>query len=117
MIKYILTLIYICFTTGGMYLMKLGGDSLSLSLKNGINFKIGFITLLGFISYLCSFLLWQKLLVVFDLTYIVPITAGICQIITLLIGALVFKEQVNLTGIIGIIFVVIGIFLITFVKK
>ena len=37
MIKYLLTLIYLCFTTGGIYLMKLGGDSLSLSLKNEIN--------------------------------------------------------------------------------
>lgn len=117
MIKYILTLIYICFTTGGMYLMKMGGDSLSLSFRNGITFKIGFITCLGFICYLCSFLLWQKLLVTFDLTYIVPITTGICQIIILLIGTLAFKEQINLTGIIGIILVIIGVILLMLGKK
>lgn len=117
MIKYILTLIYICFTTGGMYLMKLGGDSLSLSLKDGISFKMGFITFFGFVCYLCSFLLWQKLLVTFDLTYIVPITTGICQVIILLIGTLAFKEQINITSIIGIILVIIGIVLITVAKK
>ncbi len=31
--KYLLTAIYILLTTGGLYCFKLGGDSLSLSLK------------------------------------------------------------------------------------
>ena len=117
MIKYILTIIYIFFTTCGIYLMKLGGDSILLSFKDGITFKIGFITCLGFVSYLCSFLLWQKLLVSFDLTYIVPITTGICQVIILLLGTIAFKEQINVTGIIGIILVIIGIILIAFGKR
>ena len=46
--KYILTLIYIIFTTGALFVMKAGGDTLLLSFKNGITFKIGFLTLLGF---------------------------------------------------------------------
>ena len=48
--KIVLTLIYICLTTLGLFLMKLGGNSLSLTFTNGVNFKIGFITLLGFLS-------------------------------------------------------------------
>lgn len=115
--KLILTIIYICMTTTGIFLMKLGGNSLSLTLQNGINFKMGYITLLGFLTYLISFLLWQKLLVTFDLSYIVPITTGISQIIILLLGVLFFKEQINWVGVVGVIITIIGITLIGFGKK
>ncbi len=115
--KLLLTIIYIVLTTMGLFLMKLGGNSLSLTFQNSINFKIGFITLLGFLSYICSFLLWQKLLVTFDLTYIVPITTGITQLIILLIGILFFKEQVNVTGIIGALFIIIGVVLLAIGKR
>ena len=50
--KIILTAIYVLLTTGGLFCMKLGGDSLSLSFKNEISFKIGFITALGFLLYI-----------------------------------------------------------------
>lgn len=115
--KVVLTIIYIIFTTLGLFLMKLGGNSLSLSFQNGITFKIGFITLFGFLSYICSFLLWQKLLISFDLSYIVPIVTGITQIIILLLGIFFFKEQVNITGIIGAVLIIIGIVLMAFGRK
>lgn len=115
--KVVLTIIYIIFTTLGLFLMKLGGNSLSLSFQNGITFKISFITLFGFLSYICSFLLWQKLLVSFDLSYIVPIVTGITQIIILLLGIFFFKEQVNITGMIGAVLIIIGIVLMAFGRK
>ncbi len=92
--------------------MKMGGDSLSFSLKDSIQFKIGFITCLGFIFYIASFLIWQKLLVSFDLSYIFPILTGIVQIIVLLIGIFVFKESCSITNVMGIILIIIGIILI-----
>lgn len=115
--KLILTVVYICLTTSGIFLMKLGGNSLTLTIQNGISFKIGYITLLGFLAYLFSFLLWQKLLVTFDLSYIVPITTGISQVIILLVGTLFFKESINWMGLIGVIITIIGIILIGFGKK
>ena len=42
--KIILTVVYIILTTLGIFLMKLGGNSLSLSFTNGVNFKIGVVT-------------------------------------------------------------------------
>ena len=69
------------------------------------------------LPYLISFLLWQKLLVTFDLSYIVPITTGISQIIILLLGVLFFKEQINWVGVVGVIITIIGITLIGFGKK
>ena len=57
MIKIVLTGLYILITTGGIFLMKIGGDSLALNFSKGINFKIGYITTLGFVFYFVSFLL------------------------------------------------------------
>lgn len=112
--KYILTLIYIIFTTGALFVMKAGGDTILLSFKNGITFKIGFLTLLGFVLYLISFLLWQKLLVTFDLSYIVPITTGVCQCIVFIGGVLLFKETIAPINILGILLTIVGIVLIGF---
>jgi len=111
--KYLLTCIYIVFTTGGIFCLKNGGNSLSLAFKNGITFKIGYITTIGFLLYICSFLLWQKLLATYDLSYIVPITTGIVQVIVLLLSTFYFKENINTLNIIGIILVIIGIILIS----
>ena len=116
MIKYLLTGIYVLFTTGGLVCLKLGGNSLGLSLKNGISFKIGYITLLGFILYIGSFLMWQKLLATYDLSYIVPITTGIVQIVVLIASYFIFHETITITNLIGIIFVIVGIILIS-IKK
>lgn len=116
MMKYFLTIIYIFFTTCGITLMKLGGDSLKLSLVKGVNFKIGWITLLGFCFYLVSFLLWQRLLVKYDLSVMVPIVTGISQILIICVGYIVFKENVNIQSLIGALIIIIGIVIMSFAK-
>lgn len=115
--KLLLTIIYLICTTSGMVLFKLGGNTLSLNFKSSLNFKIGYLTLLGLLMYVVSFLLWQKLLLMFDLTYIVPITTGVIQILVLIIGIFVFKEKVDMLGIAGIFTVILGIILIALGKK
>ena len=115
--KYLLTIIYLICTTGGITFMKMGGDSLSLSLKNGITFKIGFVTFLGFFLYLISFLLWQRMIIKYDLSTMVPIVTGMVQIIVLLISHFVFKESINLVSAIGAALIIIGIVVLAFGKK
>lgn len=105
----LIILIYVVMTTCGVIFMKLGGDSLHLSFKNGIDFKIGLYTLLGFVLYLISFLMWRKLLVSNNLSYIVPITTALVQITLLVSSYLVFNENLRLINIIGIIILIIGI--------
>jgi len=116
-VNFILIIIYLIFTVGGIFLLKAGGDSLSVSLSNAIQFKMGYITLAGFICYFCSFLLWQKILVTFDVSYIVPITTGISQIIILVIGVMLFKEKTNWIGILGVLLVAAGVALIAIGKN
>lgn len=115
--KYLLTAVYLIFTTSGIFLFKAGGDSLHLSFVKGIDFKMGYITLAGFACYVISFLLWQKLLITYDLSYIVPITTGISQIIILLMGIIFFSEQIRWTGILGVFCIIGGVMLIAVGKR
>lgn len=108
----LLSIFYLLFTSCGVTFMKLGGNSISLSLKNVFEFKIGYLTIIGFVFYVLSFILWQKLLVTFNLSYIFPILTGITQIILLLISVVIFKETINVYNILGILLIIVGISLI-----
>lgn len=108
--KSILVIVYIILTILGLVLMKLGGNTGTFSIEQAtLHFSINFISLLGFASYIASFLLFTNIVVKFDLSYITPITSGIIQVLTLLSGILIFKENVSINGIIGIILVIAGI--------
>ena len=115
--KYLLTVIYIFFTTSGITFMKLGGDSLKLGLKDGFSFSMGWKTFLGFLFYLVSFLLWQRLLVKYDLSIMVPIVTGIVQIIILVIGHFVFKESISIVSLIGALLIIAGIIIMALGNK
>ena len=59
--KIILVIIYLILTVAGLVFMKLGGNSGEIAVKEGIfNFNISLISALGFLCYLCSFLLFTK---------------------------------------------------------
>lgn len=112
--KYVFVIIYLICTTGGITFMKLGGDSLKLNFSNGLSFSMGWKTFTGFLLYLISFLLWQKLIVKYDLSIMVPIVTGIVQILVLLIGHFVFKESISVVSLIGAILIIGGIVIMAF---
>lgn len=114
--KILWIIVYVFFSVSGLFLMKLGSSTLFLSFKDSIELKFGLYTLFGFVFYIISFLLWQKLLMTHDLTYIVPITTGIIQILILLGGIFLFNENISIINLIGIVLTIIGIVLIS-IKK
>ena len=71
-------------------------------------FSIGFKLLFAFIIYGISFLLWSGIVARNELTYIVPISSAIVNILTVILGILIFKEHLTLIQIIGIGITVIG---------
>ena len=109
--KILLATIYIIFTTSGLTLIKLGGNAKPIISIFGIN--LGWLGIVGICCYGISFILWQKLLTTYDLTYIVPVTAGLIQIIVFLVGTLLFKENVNWYGLLGIVLIVAGVVLLS----
>ena len=116
--KFILVGIYVVLTLSGLVLMKLGGNPGSFSMVEGnINFGISPISLIGLICYICSFLLFTRIVVMFDLSYIMPLTTAIVQILTLVAAKVVFKENFTTQGIIGASIVIIGVLIMNFKLK
>ena len=115
--KLLLIGIYLICTTSGLVLMKLGGNPGTLALNSGtVSFSINWISAIGFVSYLISFLLFTKIVVMYDLSYIFPILTGIVQIITLIASKIVFKEEFTMQGIIGASIIIIGIIVMNLPK-
>ena len=115
--KIILIFIYLLCTTCGLIFMKLGGNPGTITYNSGtIGVSMHWISAIGFISYLISFLLFTKIVVMYDLSYIYPIITGIVQIITLIASKVIFKEEFSIQGIIGAVIIIIGIIIMNIPK-
>ncbi|MDD2376433.1 MAG: hypothetical protein PHD15_03635 [Clostridia bacterium] len=64
---------------------------------------------LGFVCYIGSFLLFTRIVVIFDLSYIFPLCTGVVQVITLIASYYIFKEKISMYGIVGASFIIIGV--------
>lgn len=116
--KSFLVSIYVVLSVLGLVLMKLGGNTGNFEFgKDTFVFSISFISLIGFVSYIISFFLFTNLVVKFNLSYIIPITSGIIQVLTLFSGLIIFKENINTNGIIGVIMVISGIVIMNIKKN
>ena len=118
MINYILIGIYLILSVTGVALFKLGSQKeILLSVSNGVfNFKISLISILGLLCYVCSFLMYMFLISKFDMTYIVPITTGITQVLTFIVAIVLFKECLTVSKVAGTILILIGVAIINFKK-
>ena len=115
--KFILVAIYLILTTSGLIFMKAGGNTGTFGMvSRNITFAIDWISLIGFVCYLVSFLLYTKIVVMFDLSYIIPICTGITQILILVAAKVVFKEQISLGGIIGASLIIAGVIIMNLPK-
>ncbi len=116
--KSILVVAYIILTITGLVLMKLGGNTGTIEISGlDFSFSMSFISLLGFISYILSFLLFTNIVVKFNLSYITPITSGLIQVFTLISGFFIFKENISVNGIIGAGLVISGIVVMNIKSK
>ena len=101
--KIILIVIYLLLTVAGLVLMKMGGNSGTISIANKeLTFGISLVSGLGFLCYICSFLLYTKIIMMFDLSYIVPLTT------------VIFKDEMSFQSVGGAIIVIIGILLMNY---
>ena len=115
--QYVLILFYLILTVSGLVFMKLGGNPGSLAVKDGtMTFGLSIVSGIGFICYLCSFILFTRIVTIFDLSYIFPIITGIVQILTLVASAIVFKEKMSVQAIIGAAIIIVGIILLNWKK-
>lgn len=111
---YLLVAIYIGLSVLGLTFIKLSSSEILQSITIPlINIKISIFSIIGYISYICSFLLYTIIIGKFEISKIVPIVGGIVNIIIAIVGALIFKEQINISTILGIILISVGVILVS----
>lgn len=109
-VKYFLVIVYLILTVSGLVFMKLGGNPGTIQIKeNNLNLSMNTISAIGFLCYICSFLIFTRIVVIFDLSYIFPICTGIVQIATMIASYYVFSEKISVYGVIGASFIIVGL--------
>lgn len=109
--KYLMIVMYVIFTVAGLILMKKGGNAGKISLGGGeLGFSISWISLLGFICYIISFLLYTRIIMMFEnLSFISPICNGIAQVMIVAASWLILKEQITGLNVGGALLIIAGI--------
>lgn len=116
---FILLIIYISLSVGGLVLFKMGSinSPIHLSLqKRTFEFGIALESILGLICYVSSFLLYMYLISIYNLNYIAPIAAGATYILTIAASYFVFHEPFTMFQVVGIFMIFGGVVLMNFKK-
>ena len=106
-----LTSLYVIFAVLGSTLLKFGGLEKFKSLFTVpiVNVSISSVTLIGFICYGISFLVYTILLNKYNLSFISPLTVALVYILLMITAFVIFKEPLTATKIIGSSLILIGI--------
>ena len=106
---------YIFFTIMGLIMMKISGQPIKFGLNEGlIYFNISTKMALALIFYATSFLLWTGIIAKNDLSFIVPFSSAIVNVISVGLGIFIFQESVNMYKIIGIAMAIFGVILMNY---
>ena len=106
---------YIFFTMLGLFLMKLSGQPIKLEINGAAFFlNIRIEMFLALLFYGVSFILWTGIVVKNDLCFIVPFSSAIVNILSVILGVLIFREYLNGYKIIGIAMAIIGVCLMNY---
>lgn len=95
--------------------MKLSGQPIGFALKNGLlHLDISGKMALALVMYAASFLIWTGIVAKSELSFIVPFSSAIVSILSVLIGLLVFHEELGVYKIVGIVLAVLGVMLMNY---
>ena len=114
--QYILCVVYLIFSLSGMTFMKLGSmaENMKAILVPVVNLRITPLSLVGYLCYGISFLMYTVIITKFDLGYISPILTGISNIGVLVIAFFVFKEHFTVASAIGAVLIIAGVMIMNF---
>lgn len=115
----ILTIIlYAIISVAGLTLVKLGSNNpLAFSIgTSGCFVSVGWMTLLGLVLYIASFLIYMTLVAQNNLTYVTPIASAVVYILTMIVSIVVLKEQMTVMQWTGWSLILVGAFLMNLKK-
>lgn len=112
--KYIYISIYLLISTFGLILFKLGANyGINLIFENKtFNLTMNLFSVVGILLYLISFILYLFLISHFNLSYLIPFTTGIAQVLIVFFSSVILKENITIFHILGITMIIIGVLFI-----
>jgi len=111
---YLLFCCYLLLSSLGLLLIKLGGSGTNLSFEpRTFSLVMSYRLVIGLLCYICSFLLFTFILQKRDLSLIYPLSAGIVNVASVVLGVVVLKERVTTIGAIGIALIIAGVILLS----
>jgi drug/metabolite transporter (DMT)-like permease len=112
MSNFVILFFYLIFSVSGIVLVKLGGSQFGLNLsKSELKLQIEWVTILGMVFYIFSFLLWMIIIPRYNLSFIVPVSVGLVQVLVLFAAIFILKEKVSLLNLLGVLTIIVGIIL------
>lgn len=108
---YLLFVLYVIFASSGLVLFKLG--SLETSGLNIFGICVTIKMIIGIICYGISFLLWLYIVSKINLTIAMPLSVALVNTLVVIESSIILKEKLNITQIIGIFIIIIGVSIIT----
>ena len=109
--KIVMIILYLIFTVAGLILMKKGGNAGKIAVGSGeVEFSISWISALGFMCYIISFLLFTRIIMMFEnVSYISPICNGIAQACIVIASIIFLKEKFSMMTIGGAALIIVGV--------
>ena len=108
----IAVIVYLFCTVGGLTLVKLGSEANKLAITSSFfNLQLSYLTVLGLVLYVVSFIMWIVIVQQFDLSYIQPVTTGLSYVLIIAASIFVLKETVAPMQWIGLGFILVGVIL------
>ena len=109
--QWVLVCVYLILTVSGLVLFKAGSNQgLAANVSGGFfSLKISWLSILGMLCYLFSFLLYLVLISKMDLGYIYPVTTGIVYVLVLVASIAIFKEPISTFKLIGCGLILAGV--------
>lgn len=105
----LLFIVYVVLSTTGLILFKLGSENISLQVtKSFFSIQLPFLSILGLICYLISFLLWMYIISKSDISYIVPLGVALTNLAIITASYFVFNETISVMTIVGAALIIIG---------
>ena len=98
--------------------MKKGGNAGKIAINAGdLEFSINWISALGFICYIISFLLFTRIIMMFEnVSYISPICNGIAQACIVIASIIFLKEKFSGATIGGAALIIAGVIIMNLNK-
>ena len=111
--QYVVISIYVLFSVAGVTCFKLGStESLNISISNTyFSIKISWLSVLGLLLYIVSFLIYMGLISKNQLSYLIPLITGAVYLLTMFSSVIIFKEQIHFFQLAGSVLILFGLIL------